>query len=190
MFLGTTSARGLVATSIQPQWSGTAIGGVLSGAGIVGATFSLGVGLTSDRHGRKPFLLAYEALCTVCALVALLTTQPILLTAAIVLAGFGRGAKGSAGPFAPAEQAWLAETVKPESRGFVFSLNAALGLTGMAVGAMAAMLPTLWEVALGTSGQLSSTLPDRNRRQRGQYLAPMECARARQTTEAGDAVSP
>jgi MFS family permease len=131
------------------QWSGVEIGSVLSGAGLAGAAFSLAVGLTSDRYRRKPFLLAYEGLCTLCALVALSTTRTLPLAAAIVLAGFGRGANGSAGPFAPAEQAWLAETAEPHMRGFVFSLNAAMGFTGMALGALAGVLPTLWQGLLG-----------------------------------------
>ena len=134
------------------RWSGPAIGGVLTGAGIVGAACGLAVGLTSDRLGRKPFLLAYEALCTACGLVALSTTRTIPLAAAIVLAGFGRGANGSAGPFAPAEQAWLAEATEPGTRGLVFSLNSALGFTGMAIGAMVGILPSFLEHSLGAAG--------------------------------------
>ncbi len=89
-------------------WSGAAIGMVLSGAGLVGAALNLVVGVTSDRFRRKPFLLTYEGLTCLCALVAMTHSRPLLLAPAIVLAGFGRGANGAAGPFSPAEQAWLA----------------------------------------------------------------------------------
>jgi MFS family permease len=130
-------------------WSGTAIGMVLSGAGLAGAGLSLVVGVTSDRLQRKPFLLAYEGLTCVCALVAMSQSSPFLLAPAIILAGFGRGANGAAGPFSPAEQAWLAESVEPSRRGFVYSLNTAFGFVGMAVGAMAAALPSLWRADLG-----------------------------------------
>ena len=133
-------------------WSGAAIGGVLSGAGIVGATLGLLVGVSSDRVGRKPFLLAYESLCCVCGLLAFFTSRTVPLAAVIILAGFGRGANGAAGPFAPAEQAWLADVVEPRARGMVFSLNSALGFIGMAVGAMFAMLPPLWKTSLGAAG--------------------------------------
>ena len=133
-------------------WSGTAIGGVLSGAGIIGAAFGLVVGLASDRLGRKPFLLAYEALCCACGLLAFSTSRTGPLAVAILLAGFGRGANGAAGPFAPVEQAWLAEAVEPRARGVVFSLNSALGFVGMAAGAMLAMLPPLWQSSLGAAG--------------------------------------
>lgn len=133
-------------------WSGTAIGGVLSGGGLAGAFFGLAIGFVSDRFGRKRFLLAYEAIGCVCGLVAFITSNTPLLAAAVVLGGFGRGANGAAGPFAPAEDAWLAECVEPLERGYVFSLKSAIGFAGMAAGALLAMLPALWVNALGTAG--------------------------------------
>jgi MFS family permease len=125
---------------------------VLTGGGLAGATLALLVGITSDRFRRKPFLLAYEGLSCACALVALSTTQPFLLAVAIVLAGFGRGANGAAGPFSPAEQAWLAEAVEPPRRGFVYSINTSFGFVGMSLGALAAAAPTFWRGALGQAG--------------------------------------
>ena len=133
-------------------WTGAAIGMALTGGGLVGALLTLVVGVTSDRSRRKPFLLAYEGLSCACSLVALSTSRPLLLGAAIVLAGFGRGANGAAGPFSPAEQAWLAEAVEPPRRGFVYSVNTAFGFVGMAIGAMAAALPAWWQSALGAAG--------------------------------------
>ncbi len=133
-------------------WDGVAIGGVLTGAGLFGAALTLLIGQTSDQLRRKPFLLVYEGVALLCSLVALLTSQTIWLAGAIVLAGFGRGANGAAGPFSPAEQAWLAEEVPPSRRGRVYSLNTALGFFGMGVGALIAMLPALW------SGWLSGAL--------------------------------
>jgi MFS family permease len=133
-------------------WTGTAIGMVLSGGGLAGAALSLAVGVTSDRLRRKPFLLAYEGFTCLCALVAMTQSSPFLLAPAIVLAGFGRGANGAAGPFSPAEQAWLAESVAPARRGVVYSLNTALGFVGMALGAAAAALPAMWRATLGPAG--------------------------------------
>ncbi len=130
-------------------WSGSAIGSVLGAAGLVGAALNLAVGITSDRLRRKPFLLAYEGLTCACAIVAMSRSDPVSLSVAIVLAGFGRGANGAAGPFAPAEQAWLAEAVDLPQRGFVYSLNTALGFVGMAIGALAAAAPALWAGSLG-----------------------------------------
>jgi len=126
------------------HWSGFAIGLVLSGSGLFGAGLSLLVGLSSDRLRRKPFLLSYEVLSILSSVAALLTAKPAILTSAAIVGGFGRGVMGAAGPFSPAEQAWLAETVAPEQRGRVYSLNSAMGFFGMGLGAVIAVLPGLW----------------------------------------------
>jgi MFS family permease len=126
------------------HWSGLAIGLALTGAVSTAAVLGLGVGLVSDGLRRKPFLIYSEILNLFCGLVPLLSQRPELLAAAIVLGGFGRGLNGSAGPFAPAEQAWLAEVVPAEDRGRVYSLNNGLGFFGMALGALLAILPGWW----------------------------------------------
>ncbi len=128
-------------------WSGTAIGILLTGAGLVGAALALLLGPVSDRLQRKPFLLLYEALSLFCSLVALLSAHPWAISVAAVVGGFGRGASGAAGPFSPVEQAWLAEEVAKERRGWVYSLNLALGLGGMSLGALLAILPSIWNQA-------------------------------------------
>ncbi len=125
------------------HWSGAAIGGVTSGAGLVGAFLILIVGIVSDRVGRKPFLLIYEGLTMACSLAASISTAALLLILAIVVAGFGRGQSGGAGPFSPAEQALLARFVKRKHRGRIFSLNNAVGFVGMAIGAVIGGIPSL-----------------------------------------------
>ncbi|MDR3651993.1 MAG: MFS transporter [Paludibacter sp.] len=127
-------------------WNGFHIGAVLSAAGLFGALLSLGVGIASDRMHRRPFLITYESIILVCSIMALLTAQSIILTGIIVIAGFGRGANGAAGPFSPVEQAWLAEEIEPERRGLIYSLNTALGFFGMAFGALLAMFPAFISV--------------------------------------------
>ena len=122
-------------------WSGLRIGMILTAAGLFGAMMSLGVGIASDRLRRRPFLLVYEFIILICSLAALFTAQPVILSAAIIIAGFGRGANGAAGPFSPVEQAWLAEEVAPSRRGTVYSMNTAYGFFGMGLGALLAMLP-------------------------------------------------
>lgn len=125
------------------HWSGASIGGVTSAAGLVGAALILVVGVLSDRIGRKPFLLIYEGLTMLAALGACLTSEAVILVLAIVVAGFGRGQSGAAGPFSPAEQAWLARVVESSDRGRVFSLNNAVGFIGMAVGSVLGGVPDL-----------------------------------------------
>ncbi len=126
-------------------WSGVAIGLVLSAGGLFGAALSLLVGVSSDRLRRRPFLIGYEIVSLLATGVVLITARPAALATAAIVAGFGRGANGAAGPFSPAEQAWLAEAVAPLRRGWVYSLNAALGFFGMGAGALLAILPSLWQ---------------------------------------------
>jgi MFS family permease len=122
-------------------WSAVAISGVLSAALLAGVVLTLIAGPLSDRGGRRPFLFGYEAAQCVAGLVACLSAQPVLLWGAAIVGGFGRGGNGAAGPFAPVEQAWLAQSLSPARRGPVYSLNAALGFFGNAGGAMIAAAP-------------------------------------------------
>ncbi|MFI4967447.1 MAG: MFS transporter [Gammaproteobacteria bacterium] len=126
------------------HWSGVAIGLVLTAGGLSAALLSLVIGHMSDRSRRKPFLLGNEFFTVLCGLAPLLSTSPIALSAAIILGGFGRGMNGTAGPFGPAEQAWLADVVPMTDRGWIYSINNALGFFGMAFGALLAMLPAWW----------------------------------------------
>lgn len=128
-------------------WRAEHIGAVLSGALLVAVLLTLLVGPASDRLGRRRFLLAYEWVSLLSAVLALCSTSPWVLTLGALLGGFGRGANGAAGPFGPLEQAWLAQGLEPSQRAHVFSLNAALGFLGMALGALAAALPALWQHA-------------------------------------------
>ena len=124
------------------DWSAVEISAVLSVALLVGVVLTLVAGPLSDRHGRRRFLFVYEAAQVVAGLAALLSSQPTILTVAAMVGGFGRGGNGAAGPFAPVEQAWLAQSVALVRRGPIYSLNAALGFLGNAVGAMLAALPS------------------------------------------------
>jgi len=138
-------------------WKAFHIGWVLSAAGLFGALLSLGIGITSDRFRRKPFLIVYEGIIFLCSMAALFTSQALILTLVIIIAGFGQGAGGSAGPFSPAEQAWLAEQVAPVRRGRVYSLNAAFGFFGMGIGALLAMIPAILH-GLATGSRLSAPI--------------------------------
>ncbi|RFB18554.1 MFS transporter [Bacillus sp. HNG] len=117
-------------------WSAIQIGAVLAAGGLLGVLLAPLIGIYSDRIGRKPFVLFSELLTAVCALIGIMTTNPILLFIAVTFSGFGKADAGSASPFAPAEQAWLAAFIKPSERGKIYSLNNALSFFGMAAGAM------------------------------------------------------
>ena len=123
------------------HWSAVAISVVLGAALIAGAALTLLVGPLSDRIGRRRFLLAFETLQMLASVAALASAAPWLLAIAGVVGGFGRGGNGAAGPFAPVEQAWLAQSVRRADRGRIYSLNSAAGFIGMGVGALLAAIP-------------------------------------------------
>lgn len=129
------------------NYSGAAIGSVLMIGLLFGALMTLIVGPLSDRRSRRGLLLAYEVAAAAAALAAILSRDETVLIVAATIAGFGRGANGAAGPFAPVEQAWLAREVDGPARQRAFSINAALGFFGMAAGAALVGLPA----ALGHS---------------------------------------
>lgn len=130
------------------NWSATQMGAVYMGGLLLGAALTLAAGGLSDRIGRKPFLIGYGVAQMMAALIALITTQPVLLVIAAVTGAFGRGANGAAGPFGPVEQAWLSETLEEKEFGPFYSFNTAIGYGGMATGALLAATPALWRAEL------------------------------------------
>ena len=129
-------------------WSAPAIGGLFTAGLLVDATLITLLGPLSDRVGRKRFLLVYEAAQAIAALIAITTSTPALLAGAAVVGGFGRGANGGSGPFAPVELSWLSQTLSARARGPIFSLNMAVGFSGMALGALLGGLPELFDSML------------------------------------------
>ena len=122
-------------------YRGTAIGTVLMAGLSFGVLMTLIVGPLSDRRGRRGLLLIYEAAAALAALAAMISTNEAVLIVAATVAGFGRGANGAAGPFAPVEQAWLARELDGAARNRAFSLNATFGFLGMAAGSALVALP-------------------------------------------------
>lgn len=119
-------------------WPVVDIGLLLMGGGLAGAVLSLLVGTLSDRTGRRGFLLFYEGGLALGIAALLAAPVPWLIVGLAVAFGFGRGANGASGPFAPAEQAWLARCIPAARRGVFFSINAALVFWGMGLGAAGA----------------------------------------------------
>lgn len=124
-------------------YTGGAIGAVLMAALAFGAILTAIIGPVSDRRGRRSLLLGYESAAGLAALAAMLSANETVLIVAATIAGFGRGANGAAGPFAPVEQSWLAREVQGEARRRALSFNATLGFCGMALGAALVSLPAL-----------------------------------------------
>jgi MFS family permease len=122
-------------------WDGRAIGMLLATALAAGLAMTAIAGPLSDRIGRRGLMLAYHALLALAAILALVAND-VTLIAATLLAQYGRGANGAAGPFGPVEQAWLADLTPPDGRRRQFARNSAAGFLGMAAGGLlAAALP-------------------------------------------------
>ena len=122
-------------------YRGAAIGAVLMAGLAFGVLMTLVVGPMSDRRGSRGLLLIYETAAAAAALAAMLSTSEAVLIVAATIAGFGRGANGAAGPFAPVEQAWIARETDGAQRRRALSLNATLGFLGMAAGAALVAVP-------------------------------------------------
>lgn len=124
-------------------FGGAVIGAVLTAGLLIGAALTAVVGPLSDRTSRRVMLLAYEIVTALAALVAMLSRNESVLIVAAIVAGFGRGGNGAAGPFSPVEQAWIAREVEGAMRRRALSVNATIGFLGMAVGSCLALLPTV-----------------------------------------------
>ncbi len=118
------------------HWPATAIGILLTASGLAGAGLALLSGPASDRLGRRRFLLVYQGLVAAGTLALLVAPVPAVIITTAVALGLGRGANGAAGPFAPVEQAWLAQGVPAADRGRVFSMNGAITFWGMGLGSL------------------------------------------------------
>jgi MFS family permease len=86
-------------------YRGAEIGAVLMAGLAFGVLMTLIVGPMSDRRGSRGLLLIYETAAAAAALAAMLSRNEVVLIVAATIAGFGRGANGAAGPFAPTARA-------------------------------------------------------------------------------------
>ena len=147
--LARSVAQGLLATDFvlylrSLGWNGAAIGSLLAAALVFSVCVTVAGSTASDRYGRKAFLLVYDGLHALACLIAALSTSTALLAGCAIVTGFGRGANGTAGPFAAVERAWITQGVDARTWTRALSSNSTLGFLGMAIGAMLAMLPSLY----------------------------------------------
>jgi MFS family permease len=124
-----------------PAWE---IGLTLTIVGVSSSLLTLIIGVTSDRFGRRLFLLTYSFLLFAAGIIFSVFTIPWLLIGVSALGGLGRGGSGGqAGAFAPAEQAMIAEKASGDTRRKVFGANSVVGTSLAAVGALLAGVPQL-----------------------------------------------
>jgi len=113
------------------------------GVAVVSAGLSTVVGLTSDRVGRRPFLLVMPLLtATAGAAFAFSGATPVLFVAG-ALGSFGRGSgagAGAVGPYQPAESAFVTENMSAHHRNAAFGRLAFGSSVGAALGGLLALL--------------------------------------------------
>jgi len=116
-------------------------------------------GLFADRWGRRRFLIAGTLLPVPSYLVFAVTTDPLWLLGASVLGGVGL-ANGAAGALTISSfDALLAEKTNEAQRTRVFAASGALWSLALAVGSIAAAVPTLLRASFGAGDLESYRLP-------------------------------
>lgn len=122
--------------------SSTAIGGILTAGSVMGGFLVAGVGLSADRFGRRPVLMALGLLGAAGSLALAGSVSTIVVIAAYGLGGIGRGggagSGGAYGPFFPAEQPMIATSVPPEGRTHAYGRLGFIGVLAAAAGSLAA----------------------------------------------------
>ena|GEM_PF-330342 len=107
------------------------------------AVLSTAVGLSSDKLGRRPYLIGVPLLTAGAAVGFAFTASAPLLFVLGALGSFGRGAgagAGAVGPYQPAESAFISEDLPAEHRNAGFGRLTFGSSAGAMVGSLLALL--------------------------------------------------
>jgi predicted MFS family arabinose efflux permease len=107
------------------------------------ALMSTTIGLSADRIGRRPFMVATPLLTALAGVAFALTGAHLVLFIMGALGSFGRGAgagAGAVGPYQPAESAFVSETVSARDRNAAFGRLAFGSSAGATIGGLLALL--------------------------------------------------
>lgn len=118
-------------------FSAIRLGALFALVAITSAILTAGVGLFSDRVGRKPFIIALPLLTAAAGLVFAVTRNDLLIFIFAALGSFGRGSgagAGQVGPYQPAEQSLLADAITPLARNSLFGYVAFASSLGALIG--------------------------------------------------------
>jgi MFS family permease len=119
-------------------YSGFMLGVLFTIVALASALLASAVGLLSDRFGRKIFIIIIPWFAAVAAIVFAFSQAAALIFIFSALGSFGRGAgagSGTIGPYQPAEQALLADTVPAWHRNSLFGRIAFASSLGALIGA-------------------------------------------------------
>jgi len=145
----------LVRAGIQPAF----IGLLFTVSGLVSSFIVAFSGVLADRWGRRRFVMAGTLMPVLSYFVFAVTTEPAWLVAASVLGGVGL-ANGAAGALTISSfDALLAEKASEGQRTRVFAASQALWSLALAVGSIAAAVPTLLRTSFGVADLESYRLP-------------------------------
>lgn len=123
-------------------FSAVELGALWMAVGVTSAAISAAVGFSSDRLGRRPFLVALPLVTAASAAAFSVYTSAWVLFVASAAGSFGRGAgagAGMIGPYQPAEAAMVTETTRPDLRNVAFGRLGFGSSLGALVGGVAAM---------------------------------------------------
>jgi len=145
----------LVRAGIQPAF----IGLLFTVSGLVSSLIVAFSGVLADRWGRRRFVMAGTLMPVLSYFVFAVTTEPAWLVAASVLGGVGL-ANGAAGALTISSfDALLAEKASEGQRTRVFAASQALWSLALAVGSIAAAVPTMLRASFGVADLESYRLP-------------------------------
>ncbi len=145
----------LVRAGIQPAF----IGLLFTVSGLVSSFIVAFSGVLADRWGRRRFVIAGTLMPVLSYFVFAVTTEPAWLVAASVFGGVGL-ANGAAGALTISSfDALLAEKASEGQRTRVFAASQALWSLALAVGSIAAAVPTLLRTSFGVADLESYRLP-------------------------------
>lgn len=128
-------------------YNGFTLGMLFTVVALTSALLGSGVGLLSDRFGRKIFIVVIPWFAAVAAVVFAFSQAAALIFIFAALGSFGRGAGAGAGvigPYQPAEQALLADAIPDRHRNSLFGRVAFASSFGALIGTgLLTELPTI-----------------------------------------------
>lgn len=141
-------------------FSGFMLGALFAATAVISAILTSGIGILSDRVGRKVFIVGVPLITAGAALVFLFTRSIPVIFVFSMIGTFGRGSGatgGSIGPYVPAEQAYITRRTESSHRNAVFSRLAFASSVGAIFGNIFGIIPAVSSSA-GLGG-LNAYLP-------------------------------
>jgi len=126
--------------------------GMFLSAGVAGsAFFAFIVSLIAEKVGRRRLLVTLTLMSAASGLALIFIADFLPLIFFAFLGNIPGAGGGAVGPVQPLEQASLPDTAPPEKRTDLFAIYRIVAVGGMAMGALAAGLPTLLQDTFGMS---------------------------------------